>query len=203
MSGPWELSPSLHVIWGLCDGFKLPGSSVHCLCHCGWQAWVGMRVHSCEKCWPWRWRLGKIQGHTDFVCSGIHKEDFENELKVGEKMTLFLFYWGRCQLSSWDLWTYFSVLGCPFSKGIQWTVLGFWFTVTGWLVFWFWETIEAFFPTLKGRWATDTQLWRCYPFNIGSYFCDLIMSSEMCCWLWLHSLLWEFLDLVVWLCSPK
>lgn len=47
--------------------------------------------------------MGKIQGHTDFVCSGIHKADFENELKVGEKMTLFLFYWGGCQLSSWDL----------------------------------------------------------------------------------------------------
>lgn len=105
----WELSPSSHVICGLCEGFKLPGSSVQCLCNCGWQAWVGTRVHSCEKWWPWQWRLelsGKIQGHTDFVCSGIYKDDFENELKVGAKMNLFLFYRGRCQVSSWDLWTF-------------------------------------------------------------------------------------------------
>lgn len=145
MSGPWELSPSSRVIWGLCEGLKLPGSSVQCSCNCGWQVWRGTRVHSCEK---WRWRLelwGKIQGHSDFVCSGIYKEDFEIKLKVGAKMNFFLFYWGRCQVSSWDLWTYFSVWGCPFRKGIQWTVLGFWFAVTGWLVFWLWETIEAFF----------------------------------------------------------
>lgn len=147
------------------------------------------------------WSYGERYKVTQILCAlGYTRMTLKSSWKLGQRWIFFLFYWGRCQVSSWDLWTYFSVWGCPFRKGIQWTVLGFWFAVTGWLVFWLWETIEAFFFfTLKGRWATGKQLWRCYPFSIGSYFCDLIMSSEVCCWLWSHSLPREFLDLSKWI----
>lgn len=166
------------MIWSLCEGFKLPGSSVHCLCNCGWQPSVELMSIAVRRDDHGSEGWSYDGGHTDFNCSGFEKgaESWDKDEFVSLPL-------GQLPVSSWDLWTYFCVSGCPFSKGIQWTVLGFWFIVTGWLVFCLWETIEAFFSNLKGRWATDKQLWRCHPCNIGSYFCDLIMNSEMCCWL--------------------
>lgn len=95
------------------------------------------------------WERYKV---TRILCAlGYTRRTLKTSWKLGKRWLCFFstgadvnFPLGICGL-------FFSVLGSPFSKGIQWTVLGFWFTVTGWLVFGLWETIEAFFPHPKRK----------------------------------------------------